>query len=206
MARSELRTRRDLPILTDGSLPSRRPACRPARRLAAVVGHPDRGRDRACRDARDAPFGAATIAIRQGVALPVIQEMLGHSDIRVTRDYVDVSSPLAHDAGARVGRALFGVTVPKIVPKGHRSGSPGQRFRWSSWEPPIGIEPMTAPMHNRGAQDAPKQHARPLRRSHAAEARRKSRDQRVAVLPICSKDRLLAIPQPVRATSRPVQP
>jgi hypothetical protein len=30
---------------------------------------------------------------------------------------VDVSSPLAHDAAARVGRALFGVTVPKIVPK-----------------------------------------------------------------------------------------
>jgi integrase len=61
---------------------------------------------------------AATIAIDQGVALPVVQEMLGHSDIRVTRDYVDVSSPLAHDAAARVGRALFGATVPKIVPKG----------------------------------------------------------------------------------------
>ena len=61
---------------------------------------------------------AATIAIHQGVALPVVQEMLGHSDIRVTRDYVDVSSPLAQDAANRVGRALFGVTVPKIVPKG----------------------------------------------------------------------------------------
>jgi integrase len=60
---------------------------------------------------------AATIAIDQGVALPVVQEMLGHSDIRVTRGYVDVSSPLAQDAAARVGRALFGVTVPKIVPK-----------------------------------------------------------------------------------------
>lgn len=43
---------------------------------------------------------AATIAIHQGVALPVVQEMLGHSDIRVTRDYVDVSSPLAQDHGA----------------------------------------------------------------------------------------------------------
>jgi integrase len=61
---------------------------------------------------------AATIAIHQGVALPVVQEMLGHSDIRVTRDYVDVSSPLAQDAAKRVGRALFGVTVPKTVPKG----------------------------------------------------------------------------------------
>jgi hypothetical protein len=44
--------------------------------------------------------------------------MLGHSDIRVTRDYVDVSSPLAHDAAAQVGQALFGATVPRIVPKG----------------------------------------------------------------------------------------
>lgn len=57
-------------------------------------------------------------SFHQGVALPVVQEMLGHSDIRVTRDYVDVSSPLAQDAAARVGRALFGVTVPKTVPKG----------------------------------------------------------------------------------------
>jgi site-specific recombinase XerD len=60
---------------------------------------------------------AATIAIDQGVALPVVQEMLGRSDIRVTSGYVDVSSPLAQDAAARIGRALFGVTVPKIVPK-----------------------------------------------------------------------------------------
>jgi hypothetical protein len=44
--------------------------------------------------------------------------MLGHPDIRVTRDYVDVSSPLAQDGAARIGRALFGTTVPKIVPKG----------------------------------------------------------------------------------------
>jgi hypothetical protein len=61
---------------------------------------------------------AATIAIHQGVPLPVGQEMLGHSDIRVTRGYVDVSSPLAHDGAARIGQALFGTTVPKIVPKG----------------------------------------------------------------------------------------
>ena len=58
---------------------------------------------------------AATIAIHQGIALPVVQEMLGHSDIRVTRDYVDVSSPLAQDAAARVGRALFGPVATKIA-------------------------------------------------------------------------------------------
>ncbi len=57
---------------------------------------------------------AATIAIHQGVALPVVQEMLGHSDIRVTRDSVDVSSPLAQDAAARIGRALFGPVATKI--------------------------------------------------------------------------------------------
>jgi site-specific recombinase XerD len=34
---------------------------------------------------------AATIAIEQGVALAVVQEMLGHSDIRVTRKYTHVS-------------------------------------------------------------------------------------------------------------------
>ena len=53
---------------------------------------------------------AATIAIHEGVALAVVQELLGHSDIRVTRDYVDVSSPLARDGAERVGRVLFGAT------------------------------------------------------------------------------------------------
>jgi integrase len=62
---------------------------------------------------------AATIAIDQGVALPVVQEMLGHSDIRVTRDYVDVSSPLAQDAAARVGKALFGPTATKSATRRH---------------------------------------------------------------------------------------
>jgi hypothetical protein len=82
-----------------------------------VSGHPRRGRDRARRDARDAPLGGhhrdtpgRRAAGHPGDARPL--------DIRVTRDYVHVSSPLAHDAAARVGRALFGVTVPKIVPKG----------------------------------------------------------------------------------------
>ena len=41
------------------------------------------------------------------VARWYVQEMRGHSDIRVTRSYVDVSSPLAADAAARMGRALF---------------------------------------------------------------------------------------------------
>jgi integrase len=58
---------------------------------------------------------AATIAIHEGIALPVVQEMLGHSDIRVTRGYVDVSSPLAEDAAERMGRRLFGATAGKTA-------------------------------------------------------------------------------------------
>jgi site-specific recombinase XerD len=38
---------------------------------------------------------AATIALDEGVALAVVQEMLGHSDIRVTRGYTHVSPLLA---------------------------------------------------------------------------------------------------------------
>jgi integrase len=62
---------------------------------------------------------AATIALDQGVALAVVQEMLGHSDIRVTRGYTHVSSLLAQDAAARLGRALFGETATKTATRSH---------------------------------------------------------------------------------------
>ena len=69
-----------------------------------------------------ARHSAATIAIDEGVALTIVQEMLGHSDIRVTRGYVHTASPLARDAAARMGRALFGkggetADAAKIAPK-----------------------------------------------------------------------------------------
>ena len=51
---------------------------------------------------------AATIALDEGVALAVVQELLGHSDIRVTREHTHVSLALARDGAERVGRALFG--------------------------------------------------------------------------------------------------
>jgi integrase len=62
---------------------------------------------------------SATIALDEGVALAVVQEMLGHSDIRVTRGYTHVSSVLAQDAAARLGRALFGETATKTATRSH---------------------------------------------------------------------------------------
>jgi len=65
---------------------------------------------------------AATVLIDEGIALTVVQEMLGHSDIRITRGYVHTASPVAHDAAARMGAALFGNgarngTATKTAPK-----------------------------------------------------------------------------------------
>jgi integrase len=62
---------------------------------------------------------AATIAIDQGVPLPVVQETLGHSDIRVTRGYVHVSSPLAQAAAAKIGTGLFGPAATKTATRRH---------------------------------------------------------------------------------------
>jgi len=51
---------------------------------------------------------AATLALAEGIPLPVVQELLGHSDIRVTRGYTHVPSALAADAADRMGAALLG--------------------------------------------------------------------------------------------------
>ena len=60
---------------------------------------------------------SGTIALDEGIALAVVQELLGHSDIRVTRGYTHVSSMLAQDAAARLGRALFGNTATRTATK-----------------------------------------------------------------------------------------
>ena len=48
----------------------------------------------------------ATILLDRGVALAVVQEILGHSDIRVTRGYTHVSSALHDDAARRMGEVF----------------------------------------------------------------------------------------------------
>ena len=58
---------------------------------------------------------AATVGLDEGTALAVVQELLGHSDIRVTRGYTHVSSALAADGAERIGRALFGPTATKTA-------------------------------------------------------------------------------------------
>jgi Phage integrase family len=58
---------------------------------------------------------AATIALDQGVALAVVQEKLGHSDIRVTRGYTHVSSLLTQDAAARLGRPCSEKLLRKLL-------------------------------------------------------------------------------------------
>jgi site-specific recombinase XerD len=45
--------------------------------------------------------------LEAGGALPVVQEMLGHGDIRVTRGYTHVASELMQDGARRMGKALF---------------------------------------------------------------------------------------------------
>jgi integrase len=61
----------------------------------------------------DARHTAATILIFLGVPVEVVQEILGHSDVRTTRGYVHVASEMAKAATARIGRSLLGrATTP----------------------------------------------------------------------------------------------
>jgi integrase len=48
----------------------------------------------------------ASIALEKGIAIAVVQEMLGHSDIRVTRSYTHVSEALHDDAARRIGEVF----------------------------------------------------------------------------------------------------
>jgi len=95
-----------------------RPPYRSEGRLAGVVGHPQGRRDPASRRARHAALGRHHRPGR-GRRPGHGSGMLGHSDIRVTRGYTHVSSLLAQDAAAKLGRALFGETATKTAPRSH---------------------------------------------------------------------------------------
>lgn len=62
------------------------------------------------RDARvhDGRHTAGTLLIEQGVHVRTVQEILGHSDIRLVQRYTHVASPMAEDGMKRMGRALWG--------------------------------------------------------------------------------------------------
>ena len=56
----------------------------------------------------DGRHTAGTLLTESGVGLRVVMELLGHSQIRVTQRYTHVGSPLAEDAAAKMGAALWG--------------------------------------------------------------------------------------------------
>lgn len=61
------------------------------------------------REARlhDARHTAATLLLEQGVDIRVVQEILGHSTLAVTKKYTHVTHRLARDAADRMARALW---------------------------------------------------------------------------------------------------
>jgi site-specific recombinase XerD len=61
------------------------------------------------RDARphDARHTAATLLLEQGVDIRVVQELLRHASLAVTKRYTHVTRKVARDAADRMGRALW---------------------------------------------------------------------------------------------------
>jgi integrase len=55
----------------------------------------------------DARHTAATLLLEQGVDIRVVQEILGHSALAVTKKYTHVTDRLARDAADRMARALW---------------------------------------------------------------------------------------------------
>lgn len=55
----------------------------------------------------DGRHTAASIMIALGVPIEVVQEILGHSDVRITRRYAHVASEMARNATQRMGAALL---------------------------------------------------------------------------------------------------
>jgi site-specific recombinase XerD len=79
------------------------------------------------RDARvhDGRHTAGTLLVEQGVHVRVVQEILGHTDIRITQRYAHASSAAVTDAASRMGQALWGASgqlQPAMRPNGSRPG------------------------------------------------------------------------------------
>jgi integrase len=55
----------------------------------------------------DGRHTAGTILLAQGVDIRVVQEILGHSSVKVTEGYTHVASKMAREATQRMGAALF---------------------------------------------------------------------------------------------------
>ncbi|MGH3501886.1 MAG: tyrosine-type recombinase/integrase, partial [Nocardioidaceae bacterium] len=56
----------------------------------------------------DGRHTAGTLLIEMGVHVRTVQEVLGHSDIRVTERYTHVASPMTRAAAEQMGQALWG--------------------------------------------------------------------------------------------------
>jgi integrase len=65
---------------------------------------------------------AATFLIGQGVALPVVQQILGHSDIRVTQRYIKVADHQKRDASQKMAAALLGPRSSVTATKSDTAG------------------------------------------------------------------------------------
>lgn len=68
--------------------------------MLAVAGLPDAR-------PHDARHTAATLLLEQGVDVSVVQEILGHASLAVTKRYAHVTSKLTEDAAAKMGKALW---------------------------------------------------------------------------------------------------
>jgi integrase len=58
---------------------------------------------------------AATLLVATGADISVVQEVLGHSDVRTARGYVDVAAELKREAVERMASVLFGEAFSPLV-------------------------------------------------------------------------------------------
>jgi len=58
---------------------------------------------------------AATLLVATGTDIAVVQEVLGHADIRTTRGYTDVAAELKREAVDRLATVLFGGALDALV-------------------------------------------------------------------------------------------